>query len=63
MIHWRLSNESVILLLFLGRKKSERILLKTTFNKFTNEKSNPVLIDMENEDHQGNEIEQPRIKR
>ncbi|CAH1414582.1 unnamed protein product [Lactuca virosa] len=46
-----------------SRKKSERILLKTTFSKFTNEESNPVLIDMEDEDHQGNETEQPRIKR
>ncbi|CAI9262323.1 unnamed protein product [Lactuca saligna] len=46
-----------------SRKKSERILLKTTFRKFTNEESNPVLIDTEDEDHRGNETGQPRIKR
>nr|KAJ0228084.1 hypothetical protein LSAT_V11C100007160 [Lactuca sativa] len=49
--------------LFLGRKKSERILLKTTFIKFTNEESNPLLIDIEDEDNEGNEIVQPRIRR
>ncbi|CAI9289570.1 unnamed protein product [Lactuca saligna] len=45
------------------RKKSERILLKTTFSKFTNEESNPLLIDIEDEDNEGNEIVQPRIRR
>lgn len=39
----------------LGRKKSEKILLKMTFSKFINEESNSVLIDMEVEDHQGDE--------
>ncbi|CAI9261235.1 unnamed protein product [Lactuca saligna] len=33
------------------------------FNKFTNEESNPLLIDIEDEDNEGNEIVQPRIKR
>ncbi|CAI9260111.1 unnamed protein product [Lactuca saligna] len=46
-----------------SRKKSKRILLKTTFSKFTNEESNPLLIDIEDEDNQGNEIVQPRIRR
>ncbi|CAI9263509.1 unnamed protein product [Lactuca saligna] len=47
----------------MGRKKSERILLKTAFSKFTNEESNPLLIDIEDEDNEGNEIVQPRIRR
>ncbi|CAI9293450.1 unnamed protein product [Lactuca saligna] len=46
-----------------SRKKSERILLKTTFNKFTNEESNPLLIDIEDEDTEGNKIVQPQIRR
>ncbi|CAH1449692.1 unnamed protein product [Lactuca virosa] len=49
--------------LLLGRKKSERILLKTAFSKFTNEESNPLLIDIEDEDNQGNETGKPRIRR
>nr|KAJ0197752.1 hypothetical protein LSAT_V11C700360380 [Lactuca sativa] len=44
-------------------KKSEMILIKTTFNKFTNEESNPLLIDIGDEDNQGNETVQPRIRR
>ncbi|CAH1416887.1 unnamed protein product [Lactuca virosa] len=52
-----------ILILLFGRKKSERILLKTTFSKFTNEESNPLLIDIEDEDNQGNETGNPQIRR
>nr|KAJ0227372.1 hypothetical protein LSAT_V11C100031940 [Lactuca sativa] len=44
-------------------KKSERILLKTAFSKFTNEESNPLLIDIEDEDNERNEIVQPWIRR
>nr|KAJ0211327.1 hypothetical protein LSAT_V11C400176700 [Lactuca sativa] len=46
-----------------SRKKSERILLKTAFSKFTNEESNPLLIDIEDEDNEGNELVQPQIRR
>ncbi|CAI9286056.1 unnamed protein product [Lactuca saligna] len=46
-----------------SRKKSERILLKTTFSKFTNEESNPLLIDIEDADNEGNELVQPQIRR
>ncbi|CAH1420620.1 unnamed protein product [Lactuca virosa] len=46
-----------------SRKKSGRILLKTAFSKFTNEESNPLLIDIEDEDNQGNETGEPRIRR
>ena len=40
-----------------------RILVKTTFSKFTNEESNPLLIDIEDEDNEGNELVQPQIRR
>ncbi|CAI9280083.1 unnamed protein product [Lactuca saligna] len=33
------------------------------FSKFTNEESNPLLIDIEDEDNKGNETVQPRIRR
>ncbi|CAI9262025.1 unnamed protein product [Lactuca saligna] len=46
-----------------SRKKSERILLKTAFSKFTNEESNPLLIDVEDEDNEGNELVHPHIRR
>nr|KAJ0207922.1 hypothetical protein LSAT_V11C500257050 [Lactuca sativa] len=47
----------------LCRKKSERILLKTAFSKFTNEESNQLLIDIEDEDNEGNKLVQPQIRR
>ncbi|CAI9286185.1 unnamed protein product [Lactuca saligna] len=50
-------------LFYVSRKKSKRILLKTTFSKFTNEESNPLLIDIEDADNEGNELVQPQIRR
>ncbi|CAI9302230.1 unnamed protein product [Lactuca saligna] len=50
-------------LFYVSRKKSERILLKTAFSKFTNEESNPLLIDIEDADNEGNELVQPQIRR
>ncbi|CAI9285834.1 unnamed protein product [Lactuca saligna] len=46
-----------------SRKKSKRILLKTAFSKFTNDESNPLLIDIEDENNEGNEHVQPQIRR